>query len=64
MSSLYQKHFPNRHLKIEYLVLVLVEGDHSIAQHMLQGPNRNFLKTDLKLIRGSRDWGLIDLELN
>ena len=43
MSSLYQKHFPNRHLKIEYLVLVLVEGDHSIAQHMLQGPNRNFL---------------------
>ena len=43
MSSLYQKHFPNRHLKIEYLVLVLVVGDHSIAQHMLQGPNRNFL---------------------
>ena len=44
MSSRYQTHFPNRHLKIEYLVLVLVEGvRHSIAQHMLQGPNRNFL---------------------
>ena len=46
MSSRYQTHFPNRHLKIEYLVLVLVEGDHSIAQHMLRGPNRNFLKIE------------------